>query len=81
MTEDRPVDDPTRESNRHISQSMIEKAKKKRVVYIRNFVALPHGTTKDEEVVEEGGLFSPEVPDGVDFWNKKREPKSRHSYL
>lgn len=35
-------------------------------VYIGNFVALPHGKAKDEQIVEEG-IFLFQVPDGVDF--------------
>ncbi|BDP50983.1 hypothetical protein EfmJHP10_24190 [Enterococcus faecium] len=53
-------------------QSMIER-QEKASVYIGNFVALPHGTDKDEEVVEEG-IYLVQVPDGVDFGTKE-EPK------
>ena len=53
-------------------QSMIERQEKSSV-YIGNFVALPHGTDKDEEVVEEG-IYLVQVPDGVDFGTKE-EPK------
>ena len=51
---------------------MIER-QEKASVYIGNFVALPHGTDKDEEVVEEG-IYLVQVPDGVDFGTKE-EPK------
>ncbi|WP_275401167.1 PTS sugar transporter subunit IIA [Enterococcus faecium] len=50
-------------------QSMIER-QEKASVYIGNFVALPHGTDKDEEVVEEG-IYLVQVPDGVDFGTKE----------
>lgn len=53
-------------------QSMIERQEKSSV-YIGNFVALPHGTDKDEEVIEEG-IYLVQVPDGVDFGTKE-EPK------
>ena len=53
-------------------QSMIER-QEKASVYIGNFVAFPHGTDKDEEVVEEG-IYLVQVPDGVDFGTKE-EPK------
>ncbi len=69
---DRPVDDPTRGIKPAYIQSMIER-QEKASVYIGNFVALPHGTDKDEEVVEEG-IYLVQVPDGVDFGTKE-EPK------
>lgn len=53
-------------------QSMIERQEKSSV-YIGNFVALPHGTDKDEEVIEEE-IYLVQVPDGVDFGTKE-EPK------
>ena len=52
-------------------QSMIER-QEKASVYIGNFVALPHGTDKDEEVVEEG-IYLVQVPDGVDFGTKEHQ--------
>lgn len=60
-------------------QSMIER-QEKASVYIGNFVALPHGTDKDEEVVEEG-IYLVQVPDGVDFGTKEGTKNTRHSYL
>ena len=41
-------------------QSMIER-QEKASVYIGNFVALPHGTDKDEEVVEEGIRYGVQI--------------------
>ena len=48
-------------------------------VYIGNFVALPHGKAKDEQIVEEG-IFLFQVPDGVDF-GIDEEKKSQRFYL
>lgn len=59
-------------------QSMIER-QEKASVYIGNFVALPHGTDKDEEVVEEG-IYLVQVPDGVDF-GTKRGTKNRDTLI